>query len=140
MKSYNLLNHATLEEQKILKKWFLTRQDKTNLSWMVEAIEILGWTIGLWPEISEVHFANEDRQADAVPQKKDPTKFIQNAKRIDNNKIYQMADLTYRLHWTSKRENIGELGVNSSSVYKERHKAINWVLGVDSWDEISADT
>jgi len=138
---YNLLDALSKDERKMLKKMFLTKQDKINVLWFAEAIEILGWTIGLWSEVKELDFCNEDRQADKVPQRKDPTDFIENAKLIDRFEIYQMADLIYRLHWNAKRKIIGNLGDNSNDVYSERHKAINWVLGTDeNWDEVQADT
>ena len=138
---YNLNKALSDYEKKLLSKSFLSKQEKADISWLPEAIEVLGWAIGLWTNILFMEQCDEDRQADNIPIKQDPDGFYRKAKLISKVEIYKMADLMYRMHWIAKRREIGNLGTYSNDVYMERHKAINWIIGINNnWDEIQTDT
>lgn len=141
LKRYGLYNDLSPHEQKVLSSLFLSKQARTDVDWVTEGIEVLGWAIGLWEEVSPLGPCNEDRQADVVALKQDPSDFINNARLIEVEKILQQADLIYRLHWVVKRAEVSSLGEFSNDIYKERHKAINWIIGIEEcWDEIRTDT
>jgi hypothetical protein len=141
LNKHGLISDLSKNEQKILSKFFLTKQDKINIDWVTENIEVLGWAIGLWNDIPILKKSNEERQADNIPIHQDPSDFINNAELISKEQIYSQADLIYRLHWIAKRDSIGELGKNSNDVYMERHKAINWIIDNEiNWDNVPTDT
>ncbi|MDO3695650.1 DUF4272 domain-containing protein [Wenyingzhuangia sp. chi5] len=141
LKEYGLIDELSNWENKILTKKTLTKQDKVNIDWVTESIEVLGWAIGLWSEIPLLNECNEDRQADNVPLNENPVKFITTAEIIPLNEIQEQADIIYRLHWIAKRTEIGKIGKHSNDVYMERHKAINWIIGLSKdWDTINTDT
>ncbi len=141
LKRYGLYNDLSPQEKKVLNSLFLSKQARTDVDWLTEGIEVLGWAIGLWDEFSPLEQCNEDRQADVVALKQDPSDFINNTRLIEVEKILQQADLIYRLHWVAKRAKVGRLGEYSNDIYTERHKAINWVIGIEEcWDEIRTDT
>lgn len=95
----------------------------------------------MWEEVNPLEQCNEDRQAEVIALKQDPTDFINRARLITPENIHQQADLNFRLHWIAKRGSIGKIGAYSNEVYTERHKAINWIIGTAAgWDDISIDT
>ena len=141
LKEYGLINELSNWENEILTKKTLTKQDKINIDWVTESIEVLGWAIGLWNEIPLLDECNENRQADSIIINENPSKFISTSKLIPINEIQEQADLIYRLHWIAKRTEIGRIGKHSNDVYIERHKAINWIIGIGKdWDTINTDT
>ncbi|HEY0741548.1 MAG TPA: DUF4272 domain-containing protein [Chryseosolibacter sp.] len=141
LKAFDLQQFLSPKERRLFSKWFLSNQDKINASWVTESIEVLGWSIGLWNKIDPLKRCDEDKQAQALPVKRDPSEFINSAKLIDKVELYKEADLIYRLHWVSKRKKIGQLNDHSEGVYSERHKAINWIINKGtSWDDVSIDT
>ena len=141
LKKHGLYSYLSKDEQKLLSKFFLTKQDKINIDWVPESVEILGWAIGLWKDVPILKQCDEDRQADIIPIRKNPDDFIQTAKLISAVEIYSQADLIYRIHWIAKRDAIGELGIHSNDIYLERHKAINWIINNEiNWDDVQTDT
>lgn len=141
LREYQLEGFVSGNEKKILTKWFLTKQDRIDASWLSESIEVLGWTIGLWNTIDPLKPCDEDKQILALPLKKNPIEFINSAQLIDKVEIYKEADFIYRLHWTAKRQTFGELKTHHNDIYSERHKAINWIIEKGTeWDDITTDT
>lgn len=142
LKKNNLLESLSTNEKKLFNKLWLTRQDKIDIGWFSEAIEILGWTIGLWKNIEILDICDEDKQVENTPHPHDDyNHFIDQAKLIKKTLIYSEADFIYRMYWIAKRQTIGKLKNNSRSAYKERLKAIHWVINKNSnWDEVSIDT
>lgn len=141
LKTYKLDPFLSQKERKLLNKWFLSRQDRIDASWVTESIEVLGWSIGLWDSINPLERCDEDKQAKTLPVKRDPTEFIEGAKLIDKIELYKQADLIYRLHAIAKRKTFGKLKGNTADVYSERHKAINWIINTNMpWDDVVVDT
>jgi hypothetical protein len=141
LKTFNLDQFLSPAEHRLLNKWILKKQDQVNAIWASEAIEILGWSIGLWDEFEHLKFCDEDRQISLIPIRKDPAAFIASANLIEKETIYQEADLIFRLHWLSKREDFGKFKTNTRDVYHERHRAINWIIdNTQNWDDVNNDT
>lgn len=142
LKQNNLYDFLSNNEKHLLNKWFLTKQDRINVGWYSECIEVLGWTIGLWNEIEYLDVCNEDKLVDKTPNpNQNFQNFITNSKLIDKEKIYSEFDFIYRMHNIAKKEYIGKLNIQTESAYREKHRAILWVVGIENdWDNIITDT
>jgi len=141
LEKHDLINYLSQKESRTLKARIISDGLINDYKWVGESMEVLGWTLGLWPDLPLYGFCNEKKIKDAVPSEENISQFIQDAHLIDREEIYQYSDLIYRLHWTSKRNEIGMLKGLSRDVYMEHHKAINWVIGIESnWDEVPIDT
>src|SRR5690554_4011017 len=57
---YKLNDALSENEKKLLFKSSLTKQEKADISWLPEAIEVLGWAIGLWINIPFTEQCDED--------------------------------------------------------------------------------
>ena len=142
IEQHNLNSSLSKNEKDILNKWFLTKQDKINIGWYSESIEVLGWSIGLWDKIEYIDVCDEYRQAENTPDiNKSTISFFEKIKLIDKNRIYEEFDFIYRMHGIAKKQNIGKLDNNTESTYREKHKAIIWLAGIEEdWDNINTDT
>lgn len=142
LKKNNLTKYLSPNEKKLFTKLWISRQDKIDIDWYSECIEILGWTIGLWQNIETLDICDEDKQVDNIPNPHDDySQFVDKAKLIDKGLIYSEADFIYRMYYIAKRQSIGNLKNNSKSAYRERLRAIDWVVNKKTnWDEVSTDT
>ena len=73
------------------------------------------------------------------------TEFMRDAELRPMDEILDQADLIYRYHWAAKdrghEERDPPAGLDRS-VVRERHYALNWLIGYcdQPWDEVSTDT
>jgi Domain of unknown function (DUF4272) len=128
-----------------LFKTDLTDRDRINISWRSEAIWLLLWTIN---KVKDLDLPIEEVQVPKMLEHlpdfmTDTKKFIETATLRTVSEILDMSDLTYRLHWATRQQELDKtdkLKLNSSIV-QERHYAINWTTYYDeNWDDITTDT
>jgi len=144
LKSENIWNSVS----EIEKEYFegeLTEQDKVNISWRTEAIWLLLWTI---KKVDKLELPIEQVVVGEILSRlsnfmTDTTDFIEMSELRTTSEILDIADLTYRLHWAARENDLKKLKPLKidSSIVEERHYAINWVTYYgDNWDEITTDT
>jgi len=129
--------HLTPQERTLLQGDAVSEADAIHFSWRVEAMVPLMWAIGL---IDELWFPAEDVNAQEMLD------YWQNfahddLSRIghrDVEEILDQADLIYRLHGAVRDGAEGVL----PDVVRERHHALNWLIGYegDDWDDVQTDT
>jgi hypothetical protein len=118
-------------------------QDKTNATWLAECVQVLLWGLGL-AELD--HFRSHDGDPSArMPHggsRQDVTGFLMAAQLRPFADIYLECDLLYRLHWVTRHTSLSEVRSRlDDEIIRERHKAINWLAGVEAdWDEVTTDT
>jgi hypothetical protein len=118
-------------------------QERIDATWLEECLQVLLWGLSL---VELDHFARCDedlvRRLPHAGTQADVQDFIASARLRPFEEIYQQCDLLYRLHWVARHLDARELPRElSEEVVRERHRAINWLTGVETdWDEVATDT
>lgn len=137
---FNLMQYVSKYEKRLLNQNGSGGQDQINLSWLPESAQALAWCIG----IADLdHFKQcDDDLAEKIPNRLDPSEFIEKARLRPIEDIQRQSDLLYRLHWYTRHCGLeGQECKLSGGIIAERRKAIDWVYGVEEdWDEVPMDT
>jgi len=139
IKRQELWIYTSNTEKVLLDKNELSDQERTDCSWLPEAIQALAWTMGL-VQLDNTQDCDDDL-ASHFPSE-DPVAFISQARLISLSSIQSQADLLYRIHWYARhcRRSAREC-IFSESLIRERRRAVDWVYGVEvDWDNIPSDT
>jgi len=143
LKSEGLWNHASKKEQAILNKDVLSEKEGMNLSWRVEGVKVLLWSIN---KIEDLGLPFEETAGifDLIPEYMEPSQdFINGAVLRKTTEILDASDLIYRIHWAVRQAGIDgtEVPNINPDIVPEWHQAINWITFYeDDWDEITTDT
>lgn len=113
--------------------------------WQVEALWALAWCVGCH---SGLDFSDScsDSFIQMLPDiAKDAATgpFLAGLQLRDNAEIVAKADLSYCLHWAVRDAEItGQKvpGKVPKNVIVERRRALEWMIGQDSWDDVAMDT
>lgn len=144
LKREKLWSSVSKFEKELFRKK-LTKKEKNNIAWRSEAIWMLLWAIY---KVETLELPDRETHIDEIMERIPPfmestKEFIETSAVRPITEILDIADLTYRLHWTTKHtqlNSLDKLNLNPSIVY-ERHYAINWITFYDdNWDDISTDT
>jgi hypothetical protein len=137
LQQYKLWDYVTDTEKAFLKKVELTNEEKNDIGYWCECIQVLAWALGLTG--LDHKKPCEETLADLFPPYVDPWFRINTARLVPFELIYEQCDLLYRLHWAVKHAD-KELPYDQD-IIMERHKAINWLAGVEkNWDQVTTDT
>jgi hypothetical protein len=146
LKNEGLWNDVSEDEKELLKKTKLTKQDKINLSWRSEGVWLMLWAIN---KVGELEMPTTQCTINEIlcrlPGFLTSTKeFIETATVRPTAEILDMADLLYRMHWSTRQAgldaNEAPADLDDSIVY-ERHYAINWITYYEeNWDDVTTDT
>lgn len=135
----------TEQELYFYNKPDLSDQERANLTWRYESLNVLLWSVKF---IDELPFPSDICDVPfivATVIKQTRGQFESGAALRDTTEILDQLDLIYRLHWAcvdarlAKRQPDG--GLNPGVVY-ERHYVLNWLTGYmdQEWDEVTTDT
>ena len=136
-----LLPFASTEEIRLLTSETHTEQERINATWLTECMQSFAWSLGL-AELDCFKPCDDDLASRFPEPYTDPSNFIEAATLRSFDEIYAMADLHYRLHWAARQTRLmaGSFPLSEGFV-RERRKALDWVIGVESdWDEVPSDT
>jgi len=141
LRKNDLGDAVTPTERALLAKDRLARQERIDATWLVECVQVLAWGLGL---VDLDHFRRcDDDLASNFPAPRDSARaFVAGARLRPFEEIHRQCDLLYCLHWAVTEARLRDRkGKLDGSVIRERHRAINWLAGVESrWDEVSTDT
>ncbi|MGH9908598.1 MAG: DUF4272 domain-containing protein [Pyrinomonadaceae bacterium] len=123
----------------------VTKQERANATWRVEALWVLLWALGL---IDTLAFPDQpcdvDRIHSLIPKPHEANSFIESAKLRDVEGILDETDKIYRIHWAVREAQLKSAVAPAeldAGVVEERHYALNWLTWyADDWDEITTDT
>lgn len=133
------------EEAEFLRDEPPETQKAINMSWRFEAAMVLLWALG---------FVEDLQRPDKTYNSENMSEWVKTGAYNDllartnirpQSAILNEADLIYRYHWAAKNarlvEEIEPTGLDEG-VLRERHHALNWLIGYDGqeWDDVTTDT
>jgi len=145
LKEEDLWNSASKAEKKLFLKKNPTAIEKITISWSIEAVWLLLFTINKVEKLDLPQLEiNLDLIFDRLPEfMADSKAFINSAATRPVIEILSMWDLIYRLHWACRDAELNDkkqFDLNPG-ILQERHHAINWVINSDkNWENITTDT
>lgn len=146
-----LVKEGLQDEISAREKEFLcgrvSEQDRIDLTWRVEALQVLLWCINKVDSLSHISSQcdTELMKPAIVFPPESTAEFVSSSTLRDEEEIYYEYEKSYQAHWAIRDAQIYDKempdGVDPGVAY-ERHYAFNWVLGYmgQAWDEITTDT
>ncbi|UOR04469.1 DUF4272 domain-containing protein [Hymenobacter aerilatus] len=134
------------EEEELLTKDNddLAQQELINLRWSLESLWAMMWATGMIDDLSPTEWVG-DHMASLLPnleQGEDNQKLAQLQSLRPPEKLYQMLDFHYRLHWYCVDERLhGREAVVQEGIVYERRKALEWIFNrAADWDDVEMST
>jgi hypothetical protein len=144
IKDYSANAYFSQEEQQFIKSANPSDQKLIDFSWRYECVHVFLWAMGMREILStpsDVCPVSEDMK---LIKNAGPGKFVAEAKRRTPQEILDMADFYYRLHWAAIDLRIkgGNSEKLNEGIVRERHRALNWLIGYfnQDWDHVTTDT
>jgi hypothetical protein len=146
LKHNSLWEKVSPDEKELYQREELTRKQIVNISWRLEAIWLLLWTIN---KVDILELPTTKIDVDEIISRlphflTDPKAFIEKSFVRPISEILDISDLTYRLHWATRDAHLNDRSMPAGlnlSIIMERHYAINWTTYyADEWDDVSTDT
>ena len=138
--TFHVRDAMTREEKELFNK--MDKDLAMQISWQFEGNLILMWCLGL---IEEIPFpdvlVDPDEITSIVSSCSSYKEFTEKCLFRDVQDVLDLADLIYRYDWYCVDcESKGlEPSINSEVVI-ERHRAINWLLTNEEWDNVEINT
>lgn len=132
-------------EEQFLADTGPTEGEVLAFKWRVEALYALAWAMH-GPETLGRPEQMADTRAIVEMIGDTPEKFVRYARLRPVAELLDEADLAYRYHWATRDAFFHDRPMPAGllqGVVKERHHALNWLIGVDAsaaWDEVPTDT
>ena len=144
-KKYNLWDYVSPKERDYLKKSERTKKENIQITWRVECINVLLWSLGKFDKLAfPTTMCDFSDYKDLPNLEKDPTEWIEKAKLRDTEEILNETDLIYRIDWAVTEASLNEKKIPANinqDVVTERHYALNWLTMYEKeWDNITTDT
>jgi hypothetical protein len=138
---FGLMEAASIHERDLLSRDEHTEQEKIDAQWLAECMQSFAWCLGL-ANLQPLQYCDDDLSSKFPAPFTDPKEFIESARIRPFVEIYRQADIHYRLHWAARNARVTGLEFPvSESLLRERRRALDWVIGVESdWDEMPLDT
>ena len=141
---YSAAAYFSPEEKCFIGNSNPSQQNLIDFTWRYECVHVLLWALGARDVLSapnEICPVAEDMK---LIKEAGPARFVAEAKRRPPEEILDAADLYYRLHWAAIELRITgkESELLDEGVIRERHRALNWLIGYlnQEWDDVSTDT
>lgn len=143
IKNENLENFLTSREKDFLKSE--TSDNNPIFQTQVESLWVFAWVFGF---IKEIDFSTpcSNQLVKIFPNLKEneSSKSFREKVRLQSyDSIISYCDLSYCLHWSIRQAELDEEkipGKIKSYVVIERRKVFEWIISIDSWDEVYLDT
>jgi len=141
IESYHLVDLLTEEEKSYLYSDKPTTQQDIDATWLAECLCVLLWCIGYVDALPEdSHKFDAEDTFNIMPVYSDVSvhEFVGNANLRSNEELYEMAKSIQWVHGKARSSNQGDI----EEILKERHLAINWVVGYCGlpWHLVTTDT
>jgi hypothetical protein len=148
LRSESLWDELSPEEVAFVTAPVPTERQSINASWRSEALLMLLWSLGSFPELPGLNEpCNAGEFQALLPPFADISvdEFLASARCRTDAELIEMADSLLNAHWRARDARIHNGPMPSEldiGIIQERHHAINWVIGYDglSWDEVTTDT
>jgi hypothetical protein len=144
IKDYSAAIYLSPEEQRFITDLNPPRQKLIDFAWRYECVHVFLWAMGARDSLSppnEICPVSDDMK---LIKKAGPARFVTGSKRRAPEELLDMADFYYRLHWAAidLRVKGKKSKLLDEGVIRERHRALNWLIGYlnQEWDDITTDT
>jgi hypothetical protein len=144
IKDYSATAYFSLKEEQFIRNLNPPQQNLIDFAWRYECVHVFLWAMGARDALSppnEICPVSDDMK---LIKKAGPAKFVAESKRRAPPEILDMADFYYRLHWAAIELRIKgkKSELLDEGVIRERHRALNWLIGYlnQEWDDVSTDT
>ncbi|MBQ6696365.1 MAG: DUF4272 domain-containing protein [Lachnospiraceae bacterium] len=137
-------NYFSPKEKAYLENDHSTEQEQIQFAWQYEPLMVMLWALGYEPELffpdricdvpGIVRIMRENGSIDSL---------VENAKPRTHAELLDEADMIYRMDWACVDTRIHSLPAPAGmdgGVVMERHKALNWLILEDDWDEVDIST
>ena len=119
--------------------------DVVQFAWRYECLAVLAWALGLVADLPFPEGICDVAKTVQVMLATSPATLVKRARLRDPGQILDALDLHYRLHWYVTEIRLGRkeaLPGLESGVIKERHYALNWLVGFEGaeWDDVETTT
>ncbi len=114
-----------------------------QISWQFESLVILFWALHLIEEIPATNELINPKLISSILSEVDNyVKFINKCHLRDIHEILDLADLTYRYDWYCVEASLTEEEHDklNPEIILERHRALNWLITNENWDEVDTST
>lgn len=140
LEQFNVKNDLTREERELFDK--MDKNLAIQISWQFEGYYILLWALGL---VDEIPFpdvlVDPDEITPIVSNCSSYKDFASKCLYRDVNDILDLADLVYRYDWYCvEEESKGLEPIINPEVVIERHRAVNWLISEENWDNVDIST
>ena len=141
---FGFREYLSQKERQFLTAENPSESEITVYSWQYENLFVLLWALGF-----EDTLFFPEKICDVASAVKRTASFsslseiIAYSKMRPNAEILDEADLIYRLDWACVNaavNNLGEISGVNSGVVRERHKSLNWLIGLGDWDNVDIST
>ncbi len=138
----NLWPDLTAREQRWLKKRAVSKQERTQFSWIVESLQFFAWALNLFPEPNHL-LPCDNSLATLFPPRVALEQFLNSVRLKPLIEIRQECDTLYMLRWSLVESS---LSTQMQDIYaiptvRQRRHAAEWIIGAEAnWDDVSLDT
>lgn len=135
----DLMLSVTTEERRILACGSLDGMDEQRIYWSNESMWALGWALGLVEELPLDLRVDESlfEGLPNLPAGESAQAVRERARLRPHDELFAQLDLAYRLGWYTRdsleRRVLCAFNYDASM---ERLKALEWLLGRESWDDV----
>lgn len=144
IKEYAAHGYFSPEERQFIETMNPPQQKLIDFSWRYECVHVFLWAMGLRDSLSRANETCPVSDDMKLLKKMGPAKFVAESKRRAPKEILDMADFYYRLHWAAIELRIKgkKSELLDEGVIRERHRALNWLIGYlnQDWDDVRTDT
>lgn len=145
LKQYSLWEYTSPNEQKFLSKSKPDDEEINDLSWRIECLNVLLWSLNKLDTISDPSTGCGYKIFEAIPSfEVDPTNWINEATIRSTNEISCLTEKTYNIHWSVRDAQLNDSPIPNEYdplIVEQRHYALNWLtLYAQEWDDITTDT
>lgn len=145
-KAFGCKSAFSPEEKAFLKKKAPDQREGIRFSWQYECLYVMLWALGLIEELSFPDRICDVGACVRIMNEHDSLEKLIGASSLrSRQELLDEADLIYRMDWGCVDARIKGLPMPrklEGGVVVERHKCLNWLIGVDNaeWDDVDIST
>ncbi len=132
------------DEKAYLENDASTQQEQIQYIWQYEPLFVMLWALGYEKELYfPDRICNASTVVGIMKEHDSIEALVADAKLRSPDELLSAADMTYRLDWACVDTRIHGLPAPAgmdSGVVMEWHKALNWLVCGDEWDEVDTST
>lgn len=145
LESYELRPHLTPKELAFVLDNSPSQHDRIQFTWRHEAAWTLLWALGFVAQLGKPAQICDVESGARTMAERTTSQFIEDSELRPIADILDQADLIYRYHWAVRNAHTRGQQVPAAldpGVTKERHYALNWLIGYEkqAWDNVTTDT